>query len=152
MKYSKNIKLLAFLFHKSKASTVVSDMVPVLMTVILTGMLALCYASWIGNFEVKEHINAIAREYVLRMGTVGYLTLEDKTLLLEELEAQKLENISLQGTTVSKVENGEIVTLKISGDYNYSKVKMFSLFSWKADGTEKDKTKIEIERCTTAMY
>ena len=152
MKYNKNNRLSAFLFHKSKASTVVSDMIPVLMTIIITGMLALCYVSWISNFEAKEHINAIAREYVLRMGTVGYLTLQDKTLLLEELEAQRLENISLSGTTVNKVENGEIVTLKISGDYNYNKVKMMDIFSWKADGTEGDKTRIEIERRTTAIY
>lgn len=137
---------------KNKASTVVSDMIPVLITIVITGMLALCYTLWVANFETKQHIDAIAREYILRMSTVGYLTTEDKELLLEELDKCNMENISLLGTTEYKVNNGEKVTLKVSGDYNYKEVKFLDVFFWKADGTEVTKKRLEIEKCTTAIY
>ncbi len=151
MEFIKKEKFKEIFLKKTNASTVVSDMIPVLITIIITGVMALCYISWISMFETKEHIDSIAREYVLKMGTVGYLTLQDRALLLQELQAQNLENISLQGTTENKVESGETVTLKISGYYKYTEIKMKDIFSWDAS-TDYNKNKLEIERCTTAIY
>lgn len=127
-------------------------MIPVLITVVLTGMLILCYVSWVSNFEYKEKIDSIAREYLLRMGTVGCLSDEDKNMLLQELADNSLENIELQGTTLIPVESGEVVTLKIKGNFNYRNVTMNDIFSWNADGSADMKKQIEIEKSTTALY
>ena len=145
-------KLVRLPTGRCRASTVVSDMIPVVITILVTGILALCYVSWISDFETKETINAITREYLLRMGTVGYLSNEDKSELLSELEDKNIEDISLLGTTDTKVESGEIVTLKISGKYKCSNLKFVNVFLWQFNDSTKVKKDFCVEKCTTAIY
>ena len=86
------------------------------------------------------------------MGTVGYLSNEDKSELLSELEDKNIEDISLLGTTDTKVESGEIVTLKISGKYKCSNLKFVNVFLWQFNDSTKVKKDFCVEKCTTAIY
>jgi len=137
--------------HFADGSTVIADMIPAVITVLVTGVLLFFYSSWVYNFETKEYINAIVREYILRMETKGYLIESDRNMLIEELQSKGLENLSLSGTTFTPVQNGEIVTLKISGEINYKKMKFSDIFNWNAKSKFVKKS-IEITQSTTAIY
>lgn len=137
-------------FKKEKASSVLSDMIPILLAIVLTGMLAVVYASWVSNFEEKEAVNAIVREYLMRMETVGYLNSEDAKLLKQELSAHHVENVSLAGTTLAPVENGGRVILNVTGKMRLKSVEMESWLKW--NFKQNDVCRINITRSTTAIY
>lgn len=136
--------------RKEQASSVLADMLPILMAIVLTGMLAVVYASWVSNFEEKETINAIVREYLLRMETVGCLNTTDAALLRNELAANQMEDISLEGTTFLPVENGERVVLKVRGKLRLKRIKMENWLKWNSNQT--DTCDIQITRTATAIY
>lgn len=59
-----------------------------------------------------------AREYLLIMETEGYLKPEDAVSLVAELNSYGLTSVSLSGTTMSEVDYGERIYLKITGTYD----------------------------------
>ena len=81
----------------------------------------------------KTEISQLARKYILRMETVGYLTTEDNTSLCQELSAAGVTEINLSGTTQSEVSYGVPITLQISG-----KLKGEYLFEEKRTSTAKN--------------
>lgn len=80
------------------------------MTVVM-----LSYMESVSLIQQKTEVSQLARKYILRMETVGYLTMEDSTLLCQELAAAGVTEINLSGTTQSEVSYGLPVTLQISG-------------------------------------
>lgn len=148
-KYKKYLS--KFIKWKNNGSTVAADMIPAVITIVITGILLLFYSSWVYNFETREYINSIAREYILRMETKGCLTESDRDLLLTELQSKGVEDISFDGTTTSPVDNGNLVTLKIAGKVNYRQFSIDDLFKWNFDDFN-EKKNIEITQCTTAIY
>lgn len=140
-----------FINHSEEGSTVVADMLPAVITVMFTGVLLFFYSNWVYNFETREYINSIVREYILRMETKGYLIESDRNMLIEELQNKGMENVSLNGTTFVPVENGEIVTLKISGEVKYKSISFTDVFNWSSN-SKYIKKNIEIHQSTTAIY
>ena len=65
--------------------------------------------------QQKAEVSQLARKYILRMGTVGYLTPAEKTALTGELRAIGATEITLEGTTVNEVSYGEPIALQIQG-------------------------------------
>lgn len=63
----------------------------------------------------KTEMGQLARNYVLRMETVGYLTDADEELLRRELELQGIQNVSLEGTTKVQVGYGAPIRIRITG-------------------------------------
>lgn len=63
----------------------------------------------------KTEVGQLARNFVLRMETVGYLTEADEALLRKELEEQGIQDVSLEGTTRIPVGYGAQIRLKITG-------------------------------------
>lgn len=80
---------------------------------MLTIMMA--YMDCAELLERKENVGQIARKYILRMETVGYLTQADCTALTDELEENGVTEIDYTGTTVQPVIYGQPITLKIEG-------------------------------------
>lgn len=92
------------------------------MQVLATGICILCMTAVMMTFlcsveliQKKGEISQIARKYILRMETMGHLTLGDETRLVAELQAIGLEAVNLDGTTVSEVGYGEPIALHIQG-------------------------------------
>lgn len=74
--------------------------------------------SFLNNMELiqkKAQTAQIARKYMLRMETCGYLEPEKEHDLTKELEQLGITNLSLEGTTKQAVTYGDIITLKIVG-------------------------------------
>ncbi len=80
------------------------------LTVVMTSFIR-CMAL----LQDKSDIRGCARDYILRMETVGFLNGTDRRELIEELGEIGLEEISLDGTTMNEVPYGAPVTLCIGG-------------------------------------
>lgn len=80
------------------------------MTVVM-----LSYMECVCLIHGKTEANQLARKYILRMETVGYLTAEDKTSLCQELDSMGVTEIDLSGTTLSQTSYGTPIYLQISG-------------------------------------
>ncbi len=63
----------------------------------------------------KFEINQLARKYILRMETIGYLTSNDKNQLNQELLELGIGNFNFEGTTLNQVGYGNNIALCISG-------------------------------------
>ena len=103
---------------KKEAGSIIENMLVALVGMVLTTAFLVIIFGAFASISDKWRMNQVAREYMLLMETEGYLTAEDKTELIKELEACGLYNISLSGTTVSEVGYGNRIYLKISGTYD----------------------------------
>lgn len=80
------------------------------MTVVM-----LSYMDNVSLIHQKTEVSQVARKYILRMETVGYLTASDETALQQELTSLGVTEIDLEGTTLHEMSYGSPITLEISG-------------------------------------
>jgi len=80
------------------------------MTVVM-----LAYMDNVQLIQQKMEVSQLARQYILRMETVGYLTPPDRTVLTSQLQEIGVSEIDYEGTTMSAVGYGEAVVLQIKG-------------------------------------
>lgn len=73
------------------------------------------YMESVSLIQQKTEISQLARKYILRMETVGYLTAVDRTSLFQELDSAGVTEINLGGTTLSEASYGSPIALCISG-------------------------------------
>lgn len=90
----------------------------VLMAVLWTG--SMVNAS---HIERSSDIHQVARTYLLRMESDGYLTEENKNLLMAELTDLEMEDINLTGTSFTDVGYGNTVRLIIRGVVNLKDIR-----------------------------
>lgn len=90
--------------------------------IMITGLCMLAMTvvmlSYMDNVQLirqKTEVSQLARKYILRMETVGYLTNQDCMKLTAELQEIGVTEINYDGTTVSGVEYGNPITLQIQG-------------------------------------
>lgn len=85
--------------------------------ICMLAMTALMFA-YIGDVRLihqKSEVSQIARQYILKMETVGYLTEADRIRLRRELDEAGVTELELAGTTIAPVAYGDIITLEIRG-------------------------------------
>lgn len=80
------------------------------MTVVM-----LSYMESVALIHQKAEVSQLARKYILRMETVGYLTPQDRTALCQELNTMGVTQVQLDGTTLNQVDYGTPITLVIGG-------------------------------------
>ncbi len=80
------------------------------MTVVM-----LSYMDHVSLLQEKAEVVQLARKYILKMETEGYLSTGELALMTDELEAIGITEISCAGTTVSKVTYGDPIVLQIQG-------------------------------------
>ena len=80
----------------------------------------------------KFEVNQLARKYILRMETVGYLTSNDKNKLNQELLELGIVSFNFEGTTLNQVGYGNPIILCISGYIHANEIaganNVFSIF------------------------
>jgi len=77
--------------------------------------LLLSYMDNVWLIHQKTEVSQIARQYILKMETVGYLEEADRIRLGQELDGVGVTELELSGTTMSPVAYGDIITLEIRG-------------------------------------
>lgn len=89
------------------------------MTVVM-----LSYVENVSLLHQKTEVSQLARKYILRMETVGYLMPDDKNALCGELENMGVTEICLEGTTLNTTAYGSPITLyiqgKLEGNYEFT--------------------------------
>ena len=93
----------------------IGDIMSAGICMLVMTVLMLSYMDNVWLIHQKTAVSQIARQYILRMETVGYLTEEDRIRLGQELEVAGVTELELAGTTMSPVAYGDIITLEIRG-------------------------------------
>ncbi len=93
----------------------VADMMSAGLCILAITVVMLSYMDSVSLIHQKAEVGQLARKYILRMETVGYLTAPDRTALCQELEQAGVTDIQLGETTLHQVNYGQPITLRISG-------------------------------------
>ncbi len=87
----------------------------VLLSLVVVTLVCIIMMNWYSDLDRKTKIEMVAREYMLRMETIGYLSIENEEDLIDELEAYGVTNILLTGSTMEPVEYGSKIYLEVIG-------------------------------------
>lgn len=93
----------------------IGDLLTVGICILGMTIVMMSYMKSVSLIQQKTQVNQIARKYILRMETVGYLDDSDQALLYRELEEAGVTELDLGGTTLQEVAYGEQITLQIRG-------------------------------------
>ena len=93
----------------------VGDVMPMCIFVICIAFVMISFANCVRLINVKASVSQVARQYILRMETYGYLTENDKEALMRNLADTGLTGVSLAGTDTSEVGYGNEIRLYIDG-------------------------------------
>ena len=133
---------------KKKKGNIHKFGIPV-FTMVAVFVLVIMFVSYLGDIDKKDGVDLVAREYLLRMETEGYLNATDEAELYKDLTAKGMKNVSIIGTTRNKVGYGNKITLAITGDLTISGFNVVDVFNIK----EVPKTiNINIKKSSTAKY
>lgn len=91
-------------------------LLPMMFAIAFMGIISLMFLGWMKNMDTRDDIDIIARQYILRMESTGYLTDADRVSLIQELTDIGATNINLSGTSTSEVGYGNKITLHIQGN------------------------------------
>ena len=123
---------------KKKDEGMLDQFPPAIVVIVLLAVL------WTGSMITASNINRsndiqqVARTYLLQMETDGYLTEENKGLLLNDLAALDMVNIDLTGTSFTDVGYGNQVRLVIRGKVNLEDIKFQSFATPMMTGRQAD--------------
>lgn len=133
---------------KKKKGSIAKFGIP-LFTIVAVFSVIVMFVTYLNDIDKRDGVDIIAREYLLRMETEGFLNITDETELYKDLEKRGMENVSLSGTTRAKVGYGNKINLIIKGQVeitNYSVENMFKI-------TKVPKlVNIEVSKSSTAKY
>jgi len=93
----------------------VGDLLSALLCIIAMVAAMTAFMDCVALVNKKMMVGQTARNYVLKMETVGYLTGQEEQSLRRELAEQGISEVSLEGTTKASVAYGDEITLKITG-------------------------------------
>ena len=123
---------------KKKDKGMLDQFLPAIVVIVLLAVL------WTGSMITASNINRsndiqqVARTYLLQMETDGYLTEENKGLLLNDLAALDMINIDLTGTSFTDVGYGNQVRLVIRGKVNLKDINFQSFATPMMTGRQAD--------------
>ena len=101
--------------------------------------------NYIGAAKEYLDANQIARKYVLKMETAGYLSSAVSIELLQEMHNKGFSNISVAGSTTSRGNFGDDVILQIT---YMQKIKIINISGFNFTGATMDKP-VKITRSST---
>lgn len=92
-----------------------ADLLSAGLCILAMTVVMLSYMDNVSLLHQKAEVGQVARKYILRMETVGYLTPSDRTALQQELTSLGVTEIDLEGTTLHEMSYGSPITLEIGG-------------------------------------
>lgn len=109
---------------KKKDKGMLEHFLPALVVIVLMSVLWVASMVQASNLDRSAQLQQVARKYMLRMETDGYLTEANKSQLLTELRALDMSEINLNGTSFSDVGYGNEVYLVIQGKVTLKDVEL----------------------------
>ena len=111
-----------------KESGSVMKLFPIILAVVVVAVIGVVFASWMSNLDKKDQIDMIAREYILRMESKGYLDTCDEAELYQDLQNVGMQEIRLEGTNRTPVGYGNQITLDIKGSLRIHQYDVENIF------------------------
>lgn len=93
----------------------IGDLLSTGLCILAMTAVMLSYIKYTELIHKKSMVGQVARKYILRMETTGYLMSTDSDEMKLELEKLGVTQIDLAGTTRQNVGYGAPITLHISG-------------------------------------
>lgn len=93
----------------------IGNLLTVCICMLFMSVLMLRFFDSVQLINEKMEINQIARRYILRMETTGYLSEEDMAGLTSELSGAGAEALDFSGTTRAQTSYGETIVLRFYG-------------------------------------
>lgn len=112
---------------KKKKGSIAKFGIP-LFTIVAVFSVVVMLVTYLSDYDGKDRADLVAREYLLRMETQGYLNSTDESELYKDLSDLGMKNISITGTTRSKVGYGKKITLSIKGQLEISNYTVTDIF------------------------
>jgi hypothetical protein len=91
------------------------EFLPACVTLLAITILMMAFMDTMSLLDTKTQISQLTRKVMLEMETTGYLSGEEKTRFLGDLEALGVTKIDLSGSTVNEVGYGNPITLSVKG-------------------------------------
>lgn len=105
----------------------IGDLLSVCLCILAMVAIMTSFMDCMALISRKTAAGQIARNYILRMETVGYLTQADEERLRQELTRNGITDIELTGTTKEQTVYGTQITLrirgKIGGSYDFEELR-----------------------------
>ena len=108
---------------RRKDKGILDQFLPVMVVMVLLAVLWTGSMIAASNLDRSSAIHQVARTYLLRMETKGYLTEENKAQLLTDLGQLDMTGIDLTGTTFADGGYGSKIRLVIKGTVNLKDVR-----------------------------
>ena len=100
---------------KQKDKGMMEHFLPAMVTIVFMGILWFGSMVTASNIDKSSALNQVTRKYMLRMEADGYLTQENQTAMVSELQALGVEGVELTGTSLTDAGYGNPVTLQVKG-------------------------------------
>lgn len=111
-------KILKLLTKKEQGSGDITGMLCLTITVFAVLVVLLITAANAGNMRRINNVDAIIRQYALRMETYGCLTDASKSELVNDLTTYGLHDIEISANN-TPAQPGETITLDVKGNINW---------------------------------
>lgn len=89
------------------------DALSALIAIVACAIIITAFLSVLKVITYKEDVKQLARSFLLKMETVGYLTPTDRAELVRQLADKQLSGIDLTGTTVTDAGYGQDIILSV---------------------------------------
>ncbi len=138
------------LLQKKKGSSGVLELLPVMLTIAICGIMVIFFANQARYMDVCNKVNHLARITILKMESSRGLTVQDQTDLVQELESLGVTDITLDGTTesCSGLRLGDEVTLCMSCVYRIPEMKLGGMMNVELPGVERH---IQVKRSSVVL-
>lgn len=93
----------------------IGDLLSVGLCILAMVAITHAFMGCVALVNKKTAVSQTARNYILRMETVGYLTAADEERLRRDLEVAGITDLALEGTTREPSSYGTEITLRIAG-------------------------------------
>lgn len=112
---------------KKKKGSIAKFGIP-LFTIVAVFSIVVMLVTYLSDVDKKDSVDIIAREYLLKMETEGFLNSTDETELYKDLAKIGVKNVSLTGTTRAKVGYGKKINLVIKGQVEVTSYSIENMF------------------------
>lgn len=131
---------------KSK-NGLVDKIIPLLLCLVVVTLTIHVYIGWSDTIKVKREADVLVREYLLLMEAEGYLSVESKENLEQELKDLGISISNWGDTTFSSVGYGNEIVLEING---YTQSRLYVVKGWNSLTKDTDTINISLRKTSTA--
>ena len=90
------------------------SMLPVLLGMMAICVLSLMYLSYMSDYEKKEAADQLARQYMLKMESEGYMSETSKQHFISAMSELGFSQVNLSGTTFADAGYGNTIMLIVN--------------------------------------